>query len=167
MRAGPQRSWTTTVIWWMPNNRRFGTVVLEKTLESPLDWKEIKPVKPKGNQFWIGRTAVNTLATWCKEPTLWKIPWCWKRLKAGGKGDDREWDGWMTSPTRWTWVWVDSVSWWWTGRPGVLQSMASQRVRHNWETELKWLTLSSLLFKKQSWILLLISHWKWQIDSKD
>ena len=67
--------------------------------------------------------------------------WCWKRLKSGGEGgegDDRGWDGWMASPTQWTCVWVDSSSWWWTGRPGVLQSMGSQRVRHDWATELNW-----------------------------
>ena len=63
-------------------------------------------------------------------------PWCWERLKAGGEGDDRAWDGWMASPTQWTWVWVNSRSWRWTGRPGVLQSMGSQRVRHDWATEL-------------------------------
>ena len=65
-------------------------------------------------------------------------PWCWERLKAGGEGDDRGWDGWMASPTQWTWVWVNSGSWWWTGRPGVLQSMGSQRVGHDWVTELNW-----------------------------
>ena len=62
----------------------------------------------------------------------------WERLKAGGEGDDRGWDGWMSSPTQWTWVWVNSGSWWWTGRPGVLQSMGLQRVRHDWATELNW-----------------------------
>ena len=65
-------------------------------------------------------------------------PWCWERLKAGGEGDDRGWDGWMASPTQWTWVWVHSGSWWWTGRPGMLQSMGSQRVGHDWATELNW-----------------------------
>ena len=70
--------------------------------------------------------------------THWKRPWCWERLKAGGEGDDRGWDGWMASPTQWTWVWVNSGSWWWTGRPGVLQSMGSQRVGHDWVTELNW-----------------------------
>ena len=63
--------------------------------------------------------------------------WCWERLKAG-EGDDRGWDGWMASPTQWTWVWVNSGSWWWTGKPGMLQSMGSQRVGHKWETELNW-----------------------------
>ena len=65
-------------------------------------------------------------------------PWCWERLKAGGEGDDRGWDGLMASPTRWTWVWASSRSLWWTGRPGMLQSMGSQRVRHDWATELNW-----------------------------
>ena len=74
----------------------------------------------------------NTLATWCEELTHLKRPWCWERLKAGGKGDDRGWDDWMASPARLTWVWVDSGSWWWTGRPGVLWFMGSQRVRHDW-----------------------------------
>ena len=60
----------------------------------------------------------------------WRRPWCWERLKAGGEGDDRGWDGWMASPTQWTRIWASSESWWWTGRPGVLQSMGSQRVRH-------------------------------------
>ena len=72
------------------------------------------------------------MATWCEERTYLKRPWCWERVKAGEKGDDRGWDGWMASPTRWTWVWVNPRSWWGTGRPGVLQSMGSQRVRHDW-----------------------------------
>ena len=120
-------------------------MVLEKTLESPLDCKEIQSVHPEGNQSWIfiGRTDVeavnsNTLATWCEELTHLKRPWCWERLKAGGKGDDR-WDGWMTSLTQWTWVWVDSGSWWWTAKPGVLRFMGSQSRTwlSNW-TELNW-----------------------------
>ena len=71
-----------------------------------------------------------------QELTHLKRPWCWERLKAGGEGDNRGWDGWMASPTQWTWVWVNSESWQWTGRPGVLQSKGSQRVGHNWATEL-------------------------------
>ena len=63
---------------------------------------------------------------------------CWEGLRARGEGDDRGWDGWMASLTRWTWVWVNSRSWWWTGRPGVLWFMGSQRVRHDWVTELNW-----------------------------
>ena len=78
------------------------------------------------------------LATSCEELTHWKRPWCWEGLGTGGEGDDRGWDGWMASPTRWTWVWVNFGSWCWTGRPGVLRFMGSQRVRHDWETELNW-----------------------------
>ena len=123
---------------WAPKNWCFWTVVLEKTLESPLGCREIKPVHPKENQSWIfvGRTDAETEA-----PTLWppdakklthrKRLWCWERLKAGGEGDDRAWDGWMVSPTRWKRVWVSSGSWWWTGKPGMLQSMGSQRVGHD------------------------------------
>ena len=79
---------------------------------------------------------------------------CWERLKAGGEGDDRGWDGWMASLTRWTWVWVNSGSWWWTGRLGVLQFMGSQRVGHDWATEqTDWLTdwLSSALRCLEQW----------------
>jgi len=80
----------------------------------------------------------HTLATSCEELTHWKRPWCWEGLGAGGEGDDRGWDGWMASPTRSIWVWVNSGSLWWTGRPGVLQFMGSQIVRHDWATELNW-----------------------------
>ena len=129
---------------WAPKNWCFWTVVLEKTLESPLDCKEIQLVYPKGDQSWIFHWKdwcwswiSNSLATWCEELTPCKRPWCWGRLRAGGEGDNRGWDGWMASPTRWTWVWV-SGSWWWIGRPGVLPSMGLQRVRRNWVTELNW-----------------------------
>ena len=132
---------------WAPKNWCFWTVVLEKTLESPLDFKEIQPVHTKGDRSLVftGRTDVEAetpilLATWCEELTHLKRPWCRERLRAGGEGDDRGWDGWMASPTQWTWVWVDSGSWWWTGRPGVLRFMVSQRVGHDWETELNWLS---------------------------
>ena len=71
--------------------------------------------------------------------------WCWEGLGAGGEGDNRGWDGWMASLTWWTWVWVNSGSWWWTGRAGVLQFMGSQRVGHDWATELKWLNWNKIL----------------------
>ena len=87
---------------------------------------------------WCWSWNSNTLATSCEELTDWKRPWCWEGLRAGGEGDDRGWDGWMASPARWTWVWVNSGSWWWTGRPGVLWFMGSQRVGHDWATELNW-----------------------------
>ena len=223
---------------WAPKYWCFWTVVLEKTPESPLECKDIKPVNPKGNQSWtfIGKTdteveapilwppdvknwligknpdagkdwgqeekgmtedemvgwhhwldghefeqapgvddgqgslacfspwsrkeldtteqlnwifhcvyvtplflkkkiLLEPLATWCEEPVLWERPWYWKGLKAGGKGDESGWDGWMASLTRWTWVWAGSGSWWWTGKPGVLQSMSRTCLSH-W-TELK------------------------------
>ena len=88
---------------------------------------------------WCWSWNSNTLATSCEELTHLKSPWCWERLKVGGEGDDRGWDGWMASTTWWTWVWVGSRSWWWTGKTGVLQSMGSQRVGHNWATELNWM----------------------------
>jgi len=80
----------------------------------------------------------NTLATSCEELTHWKRRWCWEGLGAGGEGDDRGWDGWMASPTRCTWVWVNSGSWWWTGRPGMLRFMGLQRVGYDWVIELNW-----------------------------
>ena len=87
------------------------------------------------------------------ELTHWKRPWCWERLKAGGGGDNRGWDGWMASPTRWKWVWVDSGSWWWTGRPGILWFMGSRRVGHDWETELNWTEGDKNLYSET------IRHW--------
>ena len=83
------------------------------------------------------------LSTWCKELTHLKRPWCWESLRAVGEWDDRGWDGWMASRTQWTWVWMDSRSWWWTGMPGVLRFMGSRRVGHNWATELNWTQLYS------------------------
>jgi len=182
----------------------FWSVVLEKTLESPLDCKETQPVHSKRHQpsVFFGRNdaKAETPVLWppdgknwliWKDPdaysleeidsilksrditlptkvhlvkamvfpmvtygceswtmkkaerqkidlTHWKRLWCWEGLGAGGKGDDRGWDGWMASLTLWTWVWVNSRRWWWTGRPGVLQFMGSQRVGHDWATELNW-----------------------------
>ena len=91
----------------------------------------------------------STLATSCEELTHWKRLWCWEGLGARGEGDDRGWDGWMASLTRWTWVWVNSGSWWWTGRPGMLWFMGSQRVGHDWVTELNW---TELTCKSEKWM---------------
>ena len=85
---------------------------------------------------WCWSWKSSTLATSCKELTHWKRPWCWEGLGAGGEGNDRGWDGWMASPTRCTWVWLNSGSWRWTGRPGVRRFTGSQRVGHDWATEL-------------------------------
>ena len=131
---------------WAPKNECFWTVVLEKTLESPLDCKDIQPVHPKENQSWlfIGSTdaKAETPILWppdAKSWLIWKDPDAGKRLKAGKEGDDRGWDGWMASPTQWTWVWVNLGSWWWTGRPGVLPLMGQQRVGHDKVTEQNWM----------------------------
>ena len=94
---------------------------------------------------WCWSWNSSTLATSCEELTHWKRLWCWEGLEAEGEEDDREWDGWMASPTQCTWVWVNSGCWWWTGRPGVLRFMGSQRVGHDWATELNWTELK--LFK--------------------
>ena len=87
---------------------------------------------------WCWSWNSNILAIWFEKLTHWKRSWCWEGLKAGGEGDDRGWDGWMASPTRWTWVWIGSGNWWCTGKPGTLQSLGSQRLRHSWATELNW-----------------------------
>ena len=118
-------------------------MVLEKTLESPLDCKEIQPIHAKGNQFWIfiGRTDAET-----ETPILGHMMWRTDSLEKtlmlgnieGRRKRDRGWDGCMASLIQWTWAWVNSGSWWWTGRPGVLQFMGSQRVGHDWATELNW-----------------------------
>ena len=93
---------------------------------------------------WCWSWSSNTLATWCEELTHWKRPWCWERLKAGGEGDDRGWDGWMASTTWWTWVCVSSRSWWWTGRPSMLQSMGVTKSRTRLNDWNDWLTFCSL-----------------------
>ena len=110
-------SWVLVRIKWVTKCDVF------RTVESSLCWS------------WNS----STLATCWKELTHLKRPWCWERLKARGEGDGMWWDGWMASPTQWTWIWVNSGSWWWTRRPVMLQSMGSQRVGHEWVTELNWL----------------------------
>ena len=121
-------------------NWYFWVVVLEKTLESPLDCKKMKPVNPKGNQLWIFTVEAEAPIVWPPQPAHWKRLWCWERLREAREGDDRGRGGWMSSPTQWTWVCVGSGSWW-TGRPGVLQSMELQRVGHDWVTELNWVKI--------------------------
>ena len=121
---------------WAPKNWCFQTVVLEKTLGSPLDNKEIKPISPEGNLPWIfiGNTDAEAEASMLHHLTWrvihWKRPRGWEKLKAK-EGDDTGWDGWMASLTQWTWVWASSGRLWRTEEPGVLWSMGSQRVRHD------------------------------------
>ena len=129
---------------WVLKNWCFWTVVLEKTLESPLDCKEIQPVHPKGNQSWIfiGRTDAEA-----ETPILCHLMWradsfektlMLGKIEGGRRRGWQWWDGWMASLTQSTWVWVNSGSWWWTGKHGLLQSRVSQRVGHDWVTELNW-----------------------------
>ena len=129
---------------WVPKNWCFWTVVLEKSLESPLGCKEIQSIHSKGNQSWIfiRRTDAEAeiLVLWPPDAKNWLIgkdPDAWKWLKVG-EGDGIGWDGWIISPTQWTWVWESSGSWWWTGNPGVLQYTGLQRIGHDWATELNW-----------------------------
>ena len=133
---------------WRPKKWCFWTVVLEKTLESPSDCKEIQSVHPKGNQSWIFIGRINAEA---ETPILGHLMQRTDSLEKilmlgkieAGEGDNRGWDTWMASPTWWTWAWVISVSWWWTGKSGMLQSMGSQRVGHDWATELTWTELNA------------------------
>ena len=90
--------------------------------EEPTAWNPRKQPKKRQREGFLGGKR-------------WQWPWCWEKLKAGGERDNRGWDGWMASPTEWIWVLVKSGSWWWTGRPSVLWSMGSQRVRHGWVTD--------------------------------
>ena len=135
---------------WVPKNWCFWTVVLEKTLESPLDSKEIQKAHPKGNPSWVFIARTDAEA---KTPNLWPPDVKnWLIWKDSDAGKDWRWEekgttedeivgsiwGIEASLTQWTWVWVNCGSWWWTGRPGVLQSTGSQRVAHEWVTELNW-----------------------------
>ena len=109
-------------------------------------WKKVSSLSPLSRMltvyFWrCWSWNSNTLDTWWEELTHLKRTWWWERLRAEGEGDDRGWDGWMASSPQWTWVWVNSGSWWWTGRPGMLQFMGLQRVRHDW---VNWTELNSL-----------------------
>ena len=101
-------------------------------------------------QNWRWSQSSDTLTTGCKELSHRKRPWCWERLRAGGEGDHRGWDGWMASPTQWTWVWANSGRWWRTGTLGVLKAMGSQRVRHNWATKRQYLIPASFLHCRHS-----------------
>ena len=156
---GPTKEWLGPLYLGVARNQEISAL----TNHIPLFF--IKPVSLKGNQprIHFGRTDVEAEApiTWPpdgEELTHLKRPWCWERLRAGGEGDHREWDGWMASPTRWTWVWVNSGSWWWTGRPGVLLFMGSQRIRHDWATELNWTELSIKWARQHLYHRLVVSN---------
>ena len=141
---------------WALKNWCFWTVVLEKTLESLLDCNEIQPVLNILWKDWCWSWSSNSLAIWWEELTLLKRPECWERLKAGREGNNRGWDGWRASLTQWTWAWINFRSWWWTGRPGGLQTMGSQRVEHDWVTELNWIVW---IFLSLALTFLLLPPW--------
>ena len=136
MRVGPERKLTAKELmllncgvredsWEPPGLQRAQTSQYYRKSILNIHWKD-----------WCWSS--NTLAPWWKELTHWKRPQYWEKLKVGGEGDGREWNGWMASLTQWTWVWASSRSWWWMGKPGVLRFMGSQRIRHDWVTELNW-----------------------------
>ena len=137
---------------WALKNWYFWTVVLEKTLKSPLDCKEIQPVQLKEISPGISlERMMLKLKLQYFGYLMQRVDSLEKTLMLGGiegrrKGDDRGWDGWMASLTPWMWVWVNSGSWWWTGRPDMLQFMGYQRVRHDWVTELTELTDEIFIF---------------------
>ena len=135
-------SWTIKKRW-VQKNWCFWTSLGEDSWESfgqqgdPTSQSQRKSVLNIHWKDWCWNWNSITVATWCEELTHWKRPWCWERLRAG-EGADRAWEGWMASLTQWTWVWVNSGSWWWTGRLGMLRLMGSQRVGHDWAIELNW-----------------------------
>ena len=130
--------WVSLDFWLLISNTSWESLGLQGDPTSPF-WRR----STLGFLWteWCWSWNSSTLATSCEELTHWKRVWCWEGLGAGGEGDDRGWDGWMASRTRWTWFWMNSGRWWWTGRPGVLWLMASQRVGHDWATELNWTEL--------------------------
>ena len=137
------------------------TVSLPSNSAGTVSCPRLHPIWRMGVHWkdWCWSWNSSTLATSCEELTHWKRPWCWEGLGAGGEGDDRGWDGWMASLTWWTWVWVDSGSWRWTGRPGVLRFIGSQRVGHDWATELNWTELKCLAPCKDSVNACWINEW--------
>ena len=133
---------------WVMKNWHFEPWCWRRLLRVPWTARRsnqsiLKEISHEYWKDWCWSWNSNTLATWYEELTYWKRPWCWERLKAGGERDDRGWDGWMASLTQWTWVWASSGSWWWTGKPGVLQSLGLQSVRHDW---MNWLTNWDMLY---------------------
>ena len=133
-------------VWWPLKNRCFWIVVLEKTLESPLDYKEIQPaiLKAISPEYSLEGLMLKLKLQYFGH--LMRRTDSFEKALVLGKTEGgrrrRGWDGWMASSTQWTWVWINSRIWWWTGRRGMLQSMGSQRVGHDWATELNWLMIS-------------------------
>ena len=150
---GKQWNQWQTLFWGAPKSLQM--VIAAKTLKDAKSNKSIlKETKPKYSL--AGLMLKLKLQYWCKELTHLKRPWCWKRLKARGEGDNRGWDSWMASLTQWTWVWVKSGRWWWTGRPVLLQSAKSQTWLGNWN-ELNWKNINEDLnrwrFRPWFWLV--------------
>ena len=122
--------WCWRRFFRVPWTARRSNLSILKEISPGVHWKD-----------WCCSWSSNALAIWCEELTHLKRPICWERLRTGGEGDDRGWDGWMASLTQWTWVLVNFRSWWWTGRSGMLWFMGSQRARHDWETEVNWFSI--------------------------
>ena len=140
--------WCWTRLLRVPWTARRSNQSILKEISPGVHWKE-----------WCWNWNSSTLATWCEDLTHLKRPWCLERLKAGGEGENRGWDSWMASPTRWTWVWVNPGSWWWTGRPGMLWFMGSQRVGYVWVNKLNWTELQGIFHTQGSnWHLLWLLH---------
>ena len=140
VRAGPWRRLNTEE--WMLSNCGVGEVLVPWTARKS-NQSILKEINPENSLEGLTlKLSSNTLATWCDDLTHWKRSWCWERVKEEGEGDNRGRDGWMASPTQWTWVWASSGSWWWTVKPGMLQSMGSQGVGHDWATEPNWTNLA-------------------------
>ena len=114
-------------------------------------WFSPTPPQQNFDWWWCWRWNSSTLATWCEELTHWKKPWYWERLKAGGEGDNRGWDDWMTSPTQWTWVWVNSRSWRWTGRPDV------HGVTKSWTRLSDWIELMCIFISRGMYVWFIFS----------
>ena len=140
-------------------------MVLEKTLESPLRRSNQSILKEINPEYSLeGLMLKLKLQYFGHLMTHWKRLWCWEGLGAGGEGDNRGWDDWMASPTRWTWGWASLRSCWWTGRPGMLQSTGLQRVGQDWATELNWQFVSEAIWYrayllKGLWLLTQILHY--------
>ena len=142
---------------WVPKNWCFWTVVLEKTWETARRSNRsiLKEISPEyALEGLMLKLKLQHLSQLIQRTDSLEKTRCWEGLRAGGEGDDRGWDGWMESLTQWTWVWVGSRSWWWTGRPGILQSMGLQRVGHDWVTELNWTGMTVRVFPEETspWI---------------
>jgi len=123
--------------------RRLLIVIWTARISNQSILKEISPEYSLEGQML--KLKLYYFATWCEELTHLKRSWCWERLKAGGEEENGGWYAWIAWPTQWTWVWVDSGSRWWSGRPNILLSLGSQRIRHDWKTELNWTEYNSYI----------------------